>query len=82
MYKLFLTEEDISTISFVGCRYSWSEKLSELCEEGENIFPEHISWEIKDAFESDAQGGHSFFPMLDCQSDLCEKLAQLYISIE
>lgn len=81
MYKLLLTAEDISTIEFVGCRYGWSESLSS-CGEGENIFPEHIAWEIKDAFESDAQGGHSFFPMLDCQSDLCEKLAQLYIAIE
>jgi hypothetical protein len=82
MYKLFLTEEDFSTIEFVGYRYCWSEKLSDVAELGENNFPEYIAWEIKDAFESDSHGGHSFFPMLDCQSDLCEKLARLYISIE
>ena len=73
MYTLHLTEEDITTIAFVGYRYGWSEVLSSLGE-GENEIPEHEAWEIISAFEQDTEGGHSFFPMLNHRSELAGKL--------
>ena len=73
MYTLHLTEEDISTIAFVGHRYGWSDTLSSLGE-GKNEIPERKAWDIISAFNEDTEGGHSFFPMLNHQSDLARKL--------
>jgi len=73
MYTLTLTSGDVYDIAYLGNRYCWSESLSSLGE-GENKIPEHEAWEIKDAFEQDTEGGHSFFPMLDHSSDLARKL--------
>ncbi len=89
MYTLTLDEQDRETISFVGHRYCWSEKLSRMSyfgDEKENgfvvfSFPENIAWEIKEAFENDTEGGHSFFPMLDHRSDLARKLFAFMDSI-
>lgn len=36
--------------------------------------PEHTAWELKEAFESDTEGGHSMFPMLQTPSALSVKL--------
>ena len=76
MYTLELTQEDISTIAFVGYRYGWSESLSDLGE-GTNELAEHEAWELLSAFESDTEGGHSFFPMLSHDSELAGKLFEL-----
>ena len=78
-YQLELTEGDRSAINFVGGRYEWSDALRRLVpegDEGETVYqvPEHIAWELRDAFEADTEGGHSFFPMLDQRSTLAEKL--------
>jgi hypothetical protein len=73
MYTLTLTTENIDTIGFVGNRYAWSDALKTM-EVGANEIAEHEAWDIKESFESDTEGGHSFFPMLDHQSDLAEKL--------
>lgn len=75
-YSLTLTPEDVSTIAFVGHRYGWAEALSSLGE-GENELAEHEAWEIVSAFESDTEGGHSFFPMLNHESELAGKLFAL-----
>ena len=80
MYNITLTQEDVETISFVGHRYAWAEALSGLTE-GENIIPEHEAWEIMFAFESDTEGGHQFFPMLNLQSELAGKLFAFLDSI-
>ena len=81
MYQLELTEADRRTIAFVGGRYSWSEAIDRLVPEveGETVYqlPEHIAWELAEAFESDTEGGHSYFPMLDQRSSLAEKLYAL-----
>lgn len=82
MYKLHLTETEMNDIAFVGYRYCWSNALLDHCIEGENEIPEHIAWELREAFEADTEGGHSFFPMLDSRSELCEKLVTLYLAIE
>lgn len=74
-YRINLTEEDIDTIDFVGHRYAWSEALQGLASEpGELVLAEHEAWELAEAFESDCEGGHSMFPMLDTDSDLYRKL--------
>ena len=82
MYTLTLDEQDLETISFIGYRYHWSDKLSRVnffAEEKEDgtyvySFPEHVAWEIRDAFELDTEGGHPFFPMLDHRCSLARKL--------
>lgn len=75
-YTLALTSEDIDTIGFVGGRYAWSEALWSMAE-GDNPLAEHEAWALQEAFESDTEGGHSFFPMLSHQSDLAGKLFAL-----
>lgn len=80
MYKLTLTDADLSAIAFVGHRYGWSQALSGLSE-GENVIPEWQAWEIAEACESDAEGGHDYFPMLDPRSELAEKLTAFLSSI-
>ena len=79
-YRLFLTEADVDAIAFVGNRYAWSASLLGL-EPGEHEIAEHEAWCLKDAFESDTEGGHSPFPMLDPRSELAAKLAALWNSV-
>lgn len=79
-YRLSLTDADLRTIAFVGSRYAWSEALLAL-EAGQNELTESEAWCIAEAFDSDAEGGHSMFPMLDPRSALAEKLAAFRNSI-
>ena len=79
-YRLTLTDDDVSTIAFVGGRYCWSEALQNL-KAGENEISEPEAWAIRDAFEMDCEGCHSPFPMLDGRSQLAEKLFTLWDSI-
>lgn len=79
-YTLTLTEEEVSTIAFVGGRYSWSLALLAL-DVGDNALHEYEAWQIRDAFEADTEGGHAMFPMLDHRSTLCEKLSKFADSV-
>jgi hypothetical protein len=79
-YTLTLTEDETGTIAFVGSRYAWADSL--LClEAGENQIAEHEAWEIAAAFESDMEGGHSPFPMLNPASTLWDKLQAFWDGI-
>ncbi len=80
MYKLHLTQADIDTIAYIDYRYNWSKILSGYGP-GTNEISEHIAWEIRDAFDSDTEGGHSIFPMLDPDSNLYDKLLKFYEEI-
>jgi hypothetical protein len=88
-YKLTLTEDDWKTIQFVGHRYCWSTALLAALFEDRSRevsgttydIPEHVMWEIYAAFDADTEGGHDFFPMLASGSELCSKLAVLYMSV-
>ena len=81
-YRLDLTEDDINTIWFIGNRYSWSDSLIKVgVSEGVNEFTESETWGIKEAIEADMEGGHDSYPMLDPNSELCDKLHNLYVSI-
>lgn len=79
-YRLWLDEEDVRTIAFVGDRYCWSEAIRAL-EAGDNDLTEAEAWSIVDAFERDTEGGHSPFPMLDPRSGLCARLQRLWDSV-
>ena len=90
MYSIKLINSEVSDIFFVGKRYCWSSKLIELInefseeveDEGTIIkMPEHKAWELRESFDMDTEGGHSFFPMLDQRSDLAKKLYTFYESV-
>ena len=80
MYVLNLNESDLDTISFVGNRYGWSESIINLGK-GDNHVRESDAWTIKDAIDSDMDGGHNAFPMLDPQSELFAKMYKFYNEI-
>ena len=85
-YRIELSPTDLHTIAFVGGRYAWSEALCALAFEDDDgtatlELAEHEAWELSAAFESDTEGGHSYFPMLDSHSDLAYKLAEFVQSI-
>lgn len=80
-YTLDLTAEDFDAIDFARGRYGWATALWENCEEGRNEIPENVAWELQEAFESDTEGNHSYFPCLDGQSDLAEKLYTFMLAI-
>tara|TARA_R110002020_G_scaffold124142_1_gene281023 strand:+ start:123 stop:371 length:249 start_codon:yes stop_codon:yes gene_type:complete len=82
MYTIELTSEDLTTIAFVGHRYGWSAALLPLAHEGLVSISEPESWEIREAIDSDMEGGHDAFPMLDKRSVLADKLYNLYMSME
>ena len=87
MYTITLTKEETDSVDFVGHRYSWSMALQDLLtydDEGQPepiSLAEHEAWELRDAFEEDTEGGHSFFPMLDHNSELARKLFAFMESI-
>lgn len=55
------------------------QEFGEDTEEGTIIkMPEHKGWELNEAFDEDTEGGHSFFPMLDGNSNLAKKLMEFY----
>ncbi len=76
-YRLYLTEDDMVTIHFVGGRYAWSDVLMSL-DVGSNSISEASAHEIRDAIDEDMEGGHDAFPMLDPHSRLAEKLTKFY----
>ena len=80
MYTLTFTKRETDSIDFVGHRYSWSSALQKLLCYDDDGEPETLSlsesqaWELRNSFEEDTDGGHSFFPMLDSNSALYAKL--------
>jgi len=80
-YSLNLTEDDMTTIGWVGGRYCWSEALLFYLEEGYNEISESMAWELRRRFDQDRQGGHSLFPLLAPDCKLYFKLEDFYDSI-
>lgn len=85
-YHILLTWEDWETITGaagVGT-YSWIEALGKLhpgeADPGDPPLDpalhltEPEAWELRDAFDEDTEGGHSYFPLLDPRSELYGKL--------
>ena len=86
MYRIELTRDDLKTIQFVGGRYAWSEARSSAAGEEDDgtatvELEEHEAWDMAEAFKSDTEGGHSYFPLLDIGSDLATKLFAFLDSI-
>lgn len=85
-YRIELTSDDVRTLVFVGGRYAWSDALlAHVFEEDDGSatvdLAEHEAWELGSAIESDTEGGHSHFPMLDHRSELARKLFEFIDSI-
>jgi len=87
-YTLTLTRQESDSVDFVGGRYRWSDALRKLLayddETGEPDpvrLTESEAWTLREAFEEDTEGGHSFFPMLDHRSELARKLFAFMDSI-
>lgn len=86
-YRIELTEADARAVAFVGGRYEWSGALGSLIRENDDGTPEPVeltepeAWTLREAFEADAEGGHSMFPMLDSRSDLAAKLWRFVDSV-
>ncbi len=81
MYHLTLTADDFAAICFSGGRYEWSRAILFYLEEGENEIPESMAWTLQEAFDSDTEGGHSYFPLLAGDSALYQKLSDFITSI-
>lgn len=87
MYRLEITKEEARAVAFSGGRYSWSKALGDLLRFEDDGTPaplelrEAEAWELRDAFEEDTEGGHSYFPLLDGRSDLARKLFAFLDSI-
>jgi len=81
-YTLHLTAADVNAIAFVGSRYGWSSALGNLTE-GDNHLSEAQAWDIVDGVNSDMEGGHDPFPLMDWyDSDgLCDKVSALIDSV-
>ena len=81
--EIALTADDVQAIHFVGGRYGWSaETARQIVEEDDGKFYLRLEEESDmrawvDEVDSDTEGGHSYFPMLDPGSELYDKLAEL-----
>ena len=75
-YTITLTQDDIDVANFVSYRYGWSDWMSTNLTVGANNLSEAEAWEFSDAIESDAEGGHSLFPLLCHDSNLYRTLCK------
>lgn len=74
------SKEDIDTITWVGDSYSWASIMSKyVFEDGEEVvFSDSDVQVIAEEFDSDTEGGHNYFPLLNPASELAEKLTRIY----
>ena len=86
-HETHFTKEEINTISFVGNRYGWSSSLLDAMtynDDGSGQVSYRDYYEIQQGIESDMEGGHNAFPMLNTRSgtgsDLADKLVAIYNS--
>ncbi len=82
-FPLLLTWQDWQTIMRVGRQYSWSHAVIQCpqCKEGQSQIPEGAAHTLCREFETDTEGGHSAFPMLDHDSELYAKLMSFYSQV-
>lgn len=63
-YRLQLTPSELSAVEMARGRYAWPDMLSaHASENGAIAFTESDMWQWNDDVDSDAEGGHSPFPM-------------------
>lgn len=63
-YRIKLTPAEMRAVEFAQGRYSWPDMLSaHAAEDGSIAFTESEMWQWTDDVDSDAEGGHSPFPL-------------------
>jgi len=76
-YRLQLTPSELKAVEFARGRYSWPDMLSAHATEGGLVaFTEPEMWSWCDDVDSDAEGGHSPFPL--ASDAFAEKLQSFY----
>jgi hypothetical protein len=76
-YRLQLTPSEMDAVEFARGRYSWPDMLAEHVTEGGLVaFTEPEMWQWTDDVDSDAEGGHSPFPL--AAPSFAEKLQHFY----
>lgn len=88
-HEIPFTEEEIACLSWVGDRYGWSASTLDAMTynddgSGQVELSESNIYSIYEGIESDMEGGHNAFPMLNTRSgagsDLADKLVAIYNS--
>jgi hypothetical protein len=78
-YRINLTPAELRALEFASGRYAWPDMLSAHAhEDGSVAFTESEMWQWADDVDSDAEGGHSPFPL--ASGALVEKLQRFYDS--
>jgi len=78
-YRILLTPDELRAVEFASGRYSWPDMLSaHAAEDGSVAFTESEMWQWADDVDSDAEGGHSPFPL--ASPVFAEKLQKFYDS--
>lgn len=78
-YRLQLSPGEMRAVEMARGRYAWADMLAAHASEGGLVaFTEPEMWQWCDDVDSDAEGGHSPFPM--ASSDLSDKLQSFYDS--
>lgn len=78
-YRILLTPDELRAVEFARGRYAWPDMLSaHAAEDGAVAFTESEMWQWADDVDSDAEGGHSSFPL--ASPSLAEKLQDFYDS--
>jgi len=76
-YRLQLTPSELRAVEFARGRYSWPDMLAaHASESGAVAFAEPEMWQWTDDVDSDAEGGHSPFPL--ASGAFAEKLQSFY----
>ena len=76
-YRLQLSPSELRAIEFARGRYAWPDMLSAHVTEGGLVaFTEPEMWQWTDDVDSDAEGGHSPFPL--AAGAFAEKLQNFY----
>jgi len=76
-YRINLTPDELRAIELARGRYAWPDMLSaHMAEDGSVAFTEREMWQWVDDVDSDAEGGHSSFPL--ASPAFAEKLQRFY----
>lgn len=76
-YRIKLTPAELRAVEFARGRYSWPDMLSvHAADDGSIAFSESEMWQWTDDVDSDAEGGHSPFPL--ASEAFAEKLQRFY----
>lgn len=77
LYRIKLTPSELRAVEFARGRYAWPDMLSaHAADDGSIAFTENEMWQWTDDVDSDAEGGHSPFPL--ASPAFAEKLQRFY----